>query len=422
MTYRKAMLLTVGTGRDRKDIADMLLDSIRCQNPERVVFAASKKTADETLARVLPSLSYLGSAVTTLVLDDENDVEACTVQIRAALKELARDTSRDAIVVDFTSGTKPMSAAAFFSAMAEAIPTIIYMEGKRDTTGRVIPGTQTPRRVRPVTLFADMARERAVWLFDHHHYPAAIELFEQHLSFSFCPNERQRAQLYLTLARAYAAWDRFNFSDAWHEFEHLKSLRAHLHTLPCAETIERNQQALYQEKDHEYSVWRLADLFNNAQRRAHQAAYDDAVLRLYRAYEYMAQIVLWHECGQIETKRVPFTELPQELQARYHSTAQAGKPLMLGARDAYILLQAKRPTSPLVSLMHQPHGLELSRALSARNDSILAHGFSCVSQHTFDKLFDILITAAEQTWPRDFARARLFTTFPLLETPQGSTP
>lgn len=419
MTFRKAMLLTVGTGRDRKDIAQMLLDSIHVQNPSCAVFAVSRKTADETLPLVTPELERHGLTPERVILSDENDVQACTMEIRTALRSLVREYGAENVVVDFTSGTKPMSAAAFFAAMAERVATVIYMEGKRDQTGRVLPGTQTPRLVRPTTLFADMFHERGVWLFDHYHYAAAIELFEHQHDYSFSLEEQERARLFLALARAYAAWDRFDFDSACTHFAEVKPLRALLDTMPWAATVYQNEQALHREKNNAYSVWRLADLFNNAERRAAQGAWDDAVSRLYRAYEYMAQHELKKRCG-IETKNVPVAELPAELKARYQYAIQTGTPVMLGARDAYLLLQHKCPTSPLVELLEGALKNEVMRLLTARNQSVLAHGFTTVASDTFQKLFKMLIDAADKTWAREFQHAREATRFPRLEPSQGA--
>ena len=56
----KTMFITVGTGKDRKDIASAIIKSIDSQNPDKVIFFVSEKTAEETVPEIRTALGREG--------------------------------------------------------------------------------------------------------------------------------------------------------------------------------------------------------------------------------------------------------------------------------------------------------------------------------------------------------------------------
>lgn len=86
-----------------------------------------------------------------------------------------------------------------------------------------------------------------------------------------------------------------------------------------------------------YSGFLLADLLVNAERRATEGKYDDAVARLYRAVELIAQLLLSKR--GIDTSNVEVERLPQNLKERYESMRNPKGVIEIAQAKAYELLE-----------------------------------------------------------------------------------
>lgn len=128
----------------------------------------------------------------------------------------------------------------------------------------------------------------------------------------------------------------------------------------------------------------------NAQRRRVEGRIDDAVARLYRSIESLAQVAL-SERYQIEnTKQVPLDSAPEPLREQWSSRADDGS-VFLGLQDAYVLLAALGDELGLKFKQLQLDDRQRS-PLTARNQSILAHGFERVSEKVFEQLWKAAAT------------------------------
>ena len=127
----------------------------------------------------------------------------------------------------------------------------------------------------------------------------------------------------------------------------------------------------------------MLDLLCNARRRKAEGRYDDAVARLYRAVEALAQDQLRREHGIADTGKVPLDRVPLSLRARYPADAAE---LKLGLQEAYLLLsELGDPLGQRFAGLgwHEPK----HSPLTARNQSILAHGFAPVGATIFESLW-----------------------------------
>ena len=127
----------------------------------------------------------------------------------------------------------------------------------------------------------------------------------------------------------------------------------------------------------------MLDLLVNAGRRLDECRFDDAVARLYRLLEFMAQARLYNEydieTGAVRPEQVPESDLKEQVFSG--GTVE----MQLGLRRAYELL----------SLLNDDWGRrfddiwgELRKYLDIRNGSILAHGFQPVDEHKTRKMFE----------------------------------
>lgn len=127
---------------------------------------------------------------------------------------------------------------------------------------------------------------------------------------------------------------------------------------------------------------RLFDLWRNAERRAAQGRYDDAVARVYRLLEWSAQWLLRSRCG-IDTGDVPPDRVPPGMTLAPNPDGR----IQIGLMAAWELLAHHRPDSP-ASAIFQAERNALLNWLHMRNHSILAHGFRPVAEADWRKTLD----------------------------------
>jgi CRISPR-associated protein (TIGR02710 family) len=136
----------------------------------------------------------------------------------------------------------------------------------------------------------------------------------------------------------------------------------------------------------------IADLINNAKRRGKdEKRYDDAVARLYRTTELIAQHQLKIKYN-INTSAVKPHDIPEELIQKW-SINQNTQKIKLSLEKDYELLNAKK--DPLGTKFTQDK--KLKDLLNKRNTSILAHNLKPVTQKTYTELHQKTIEYAKAT-------------------------
>jgi CRISPR-associated protein (TIGR02710 family) len=192
------------------------------------------------------------------------------------------------------------------------------------------------------------------------------------------------------------AWDRFDHRQAVGVLEGLgdRSLDQQL-LFPLKRVIASRR---YLDPEAEAENWpqmrgghgfeAVEDLLNNAERRACQERFDDAVGRLYRAMELAAQLAL--KLGhQLETGSIDLEKLPESLRVHYAlRREQLGESaLKLGLRASYDLLAELRDP---MGLCWADRRQKLLDALNTRNTSLFAHGFRSIDYSTWAPFRDAL--------------------------------
>jgi CRISPR-associated protein (TIGR02710 family) len=119
---------------------------------------------------------------------------------------------------------------------------------------------------------------------------------------------------------------------------------------------------------------RLFDLYLNAQRRASQGRYDDAIARVYRLIEWTAQWLLETRCG-IRTGDIKPEQLPESMPLKSN---RDGK-IQAGLFEAWQLVKLKTDGAAARFIAEQEN--TLLNHTKIRNGSILAHGFAPI-KHT----------------------------------------
>lgn len=138
----KGMIITVGVG---KGIEHAIITSIRNANPNHIIFLVTRGSR-QTLERICQEAQKQGISLPPYEeeeIRDESDAEAAYESaVRAVQRLAAMEVSPGTITVDYTYGSKPMSAGALYAAVTENCGSIVYVTGERDENGRVISGTE----------------------------------------------------------------------------------------------------------------------------------------------------------------------------------------------------------------------------------------------------------------------------------------
>jgi CRISPR-associated protein (TIGR02710 family) len=419
--------MTVGTGRNRNDIAKALLFSIQQHQPDKTIFLCSSKTAAETLPLLDETLRQANGQYEAKTLPDENDVQALYGHYLGILRTLGQPAE---IIADFTSGTKAMSAALFAAAVAVQAGKVSYIIGPRDATGRVTESTGV-EAFYPARIYARRQLERAMDLFNHYEFAAARQLAKEYKRNKDIDDAlRLLADDLYGLADAFDKWERFCWQPAASGLGKAAKAKSELKGMLDCKQIKEASCFCDTVQKNSWSLERLYDLAANAERRFKQGRFDDALSRLYRAFEYMVQVRLKKqyriETGKVRKEDLRQLNLPEEFiqKQRFYARKKEQIPVAkVALRDAMEILcridevwgAQLRPLYFGTGSYEHPNG-SLNILLDKRNRSWLAHGTTPAKKtdvkDLLDELFRLLDKFLSSEQSEQFRRA---TQFPKLQ-------
>ncbi len=333
---------------------------------------ANPKDPSPTLPNI-PAQLNLSADSFNVVIVPTDDLDGAVLTIRAELVNLGQRFPDKRIVADYTGGTKTMTAALVTAVLETKDVDLQLVTGNRadlvkvrdDTEYSALAGIDTIRLQRGMAPYLQawqrFAYDEAATGLAALRPPRSPEL---------------RSQLYRArdLSRAFAAWDRFDHQGARQILDNYapvlsRELGIHLGALKLLTTDSPSQEPI-----------RLFDLWRNAERRAAQGRYDDAVARGYRLIEWTAQWILKHRFD-IETSDVPVDRIPSglSLQLNKEGKYQAG---LFAAWSLIEHLTEQEGTAGSFAAKHRPAMLD---HIKARNNSILAHGFTPIDKGVWEK-------------------------------------
>ncbi|MGH7907653.1 MAG: hypothetical protein ACREP6_13610, partial [Candidatus Binataceae bacterium] len=218
-----ALVLTVGWG-DRNDpegtLFTPLLKSIADGVWDRITLLPSVTTLDNA-TKLEQRLSNVQIRISPLPRDgDENDVDACFAHFNRVIQELRTEGFAEAdICVDFTRGTKAMSAAVVLAAIRHHLRQLRYLEGERDPARQnmVIPQTERVKTVNPQAATASLRLDQARAFLMDGDFAAALGVLPEiaDASDSGWPDDLLPALIAVRAwAELYSAWDRLDYAAA----------------------------------------------------------------------------------------------------------------------------------------------------------------------------------------------------------------
>ena len=425
------LIMSVGTSYE-----PLVLD-IQLLQPRRILFLYTERT--ECILEKIVKYCQLDAMRYSKREVNETDPLDIYREIKAAYLKWSRP---DKMYIDFTGGTKSMSAAA---AMAGAVINVqlIYIGTTHYLTDfrKPEPGSETLYYIsNPVEIFGDLEIEKAFALFDKFNYAGARKKLEELKESVPTPDIRQQLSFVYDLALAYEHWDALEFPAA---YETMRSLTRELErdsrlnrdflmmdflpTLKKQETIlkqlnelsgilkEKRNMDILKEKD--YIVPLMFTMYINAEIRRKQEKYDMATLLLYRLLEmieqrrlaiynlYVSQVnyadISYNMERQPQLKGMSQDEMfrllkdtvitirkdlfPVRKVSTYLSEQISlldGFVLLLALNDAISEVKAGRPVDKLKRIRSM---------VFLRNNSIFAHGLGPVSESDFMKFRTFVI-------------------------------
>ncbi|WP_322489852.1 TIGR02710 family CRISPR-associated CARF protein [Chloroflexus sp.] len=418
------------TGSGQTDTAALLLAALQ---PQRVAFLLTPETRTfpERVAQQIDSSPDPNWLRKTARYTDINQVYRA---LRAIIEDWS-DLPREQILVDLTGGTKMMSVGLAKAAYALDLDTI-YIESDYQQN-KPVPGTQ--RLIAPpdpYEVFGDLEAEEAARAFNTHDYLSAARIYAD-LARRVPEPDRTTYAALEQLAIAYTQWEAFDLQTAAQTLQHLLSkplpgpfaaqaailekqqaALARLHQVTSALNVDKRKGHRSRQADIKRALATLANLDDvlsllgslhaNALHREAQLRYDIAALLRYRCLELMSQHRLaTYGVWPAEPNLDPLKEARPNLDQRYRDQEQALdfterglKPNHHGKYSAMTLLNSYMLLAALDDpLMRTVKPIDIHQRVSARNQSILAHGFRQISK---DEYRDF-VTVVEQLLDQFFA-------------------
>lgn len=293
-----------------------------------------------------------------------DDLDGAFFTMRAAAVDLAGRFPGARFVADYTGGTKTMTAALVCAALERDDVELQLVAGARPGLVRVEDGTEQAMTASVARLRLD--RAMAPWLgawrrFAYHEAAEGLDGIRIAASNPGSP----WLGFARSLSRALARWDDFDHGGALALIDTYAG-RVAPRFPQMLSTLRLLAKA--NDNDARREPARLLDLWLNAERRAVQGRFDDAVARWYRLMEWTAQWQL-RTVFDADTADFPRDLLPPDADV---TPGRDGK-IKIGLWQSWRVVE-RRLSGPAQVFIAE-HGRELRDLLDLRNGSILAHGF-----------------------------------------------
>jgi CRISPR-associated protein (TIGR02710 family) len=390
-TNQKLYIATIGTGASGADIAHAIYFSINDKNPDAAVFIVSKDTKEKTLPFIIEKLDSDKPDLKRFeeLVEEVNEFEILHKTYFAIIRKYIKaGFHANNIVVDYTSGTKSMSAALVSAGITAGVGLISYIYGVRGEGGRVQSGSEKITSLSTNLFTTGKIINEAIILFNKNLFDAARELLSS-FSDSPYPDYQDNIKFIIQLSNALNNWDKFDFKSAFEKFNEImkdEKILKEAHRLGVG--INKLTQAASRLKEKKLDDYKVIELVANAKRRANEGKYDDAVARIYRALEMIGQIEFTKEF-KCETSDVNIGNIPsdirEEIKLKYfdNKNGRIQLPLFI----TFDLLKGKNNKMGIL-LFNKIE--ELNKVLQLRNSSILAHGNIPLDERKFNDALKLI--------------------------------
>lgn len=315
-----------------------------------------------------------------LALPDPDDLNAIHQQLQAFCRSLRDRFSQLELIGDYSGGTKSMSAALAMVLLDQG-GAMSLVRGERSNLVRI----ERSDGIRPVGMASlrlqRLLLEQLPLLLADHFYDRAAQVLREWRNLHHQSADAITLQTSVELdacLEVLMLWDRFRWEEALQRSSgcllggHFPELIAWWERVVAAGRWLRDNEPQPGVTGYEL----VQDLLLNAERRGRRGWYDDAVARLYRALELLAQTYI-----QLE-KELDHRTFWDDEQIRRDCREWSIRPGVSGLY--WWLRQTEGDLGLGGSAARQWH--QLRALLSARNDSLLGHGLEPVRQNEWQAL------------------------------------
>lgn len=394
--------MTVGTGiDDGKNLSHGIFYSIESHNPHEIIFFGSEASKN-TISHIEDEINDEYDGYEFIQIEYIDDFK----EFFNAFKSKILEFPDDKVIIDYTSGTKTMTMAAAFASMIYH-KNLVFISGKREN-GLVKSGTEKIISQNLYPVYDELMMEKINDLFNSNRFEAGKILLDDVV-------ESEDKQLYDRLFDIYYNFDNINYEKALELFsdDFLKDL--HEKWPDLSQEFSNNRRALFAMRKIDPNIidlgkkpWKnkkykkrcyyiLASLINNSKRRFNEGKYDDAIARLYRSFELIAQIRL-REKYDVNTSKVDLESLKSRgLQDDFlddlgSCRSDLNDDVKIGLKKDYDLLE--KLGDPL-GIFYAENAQEIKDCTSFRNKSILAHGLNYQTKENYESFEKFVLEAAD---------------------------
>ena len=387
-----ALLMTVGTGIGEsmeapESLAHAMLYSIDSYNPDKVVFFGSelsKITISSLKDQFKDNFHNEFDYYEFIQLDEIDNFKAYFNAFKSKILEL----SDYKIIIDYTSGTKTMTMAAAFASMMFN-KKLFFVSGEREY-GIVKKGTEKIISQNLYPIYDDLMISKIKEFFNLNRFEAGKLLVNDLVE------DNGDKDIFIKLFDSYYAFDNGDYKTALFNFDN-KSFSEKWPSLK--EEFEGNIMALniLNNKKHNLKhYYILGGLLNNARRRGEESKYDDAVARLYRSLEFIAQIKLEKDyfisTSDIDVDTLRKHQIDEEYIEELEIHRGEDNKIKIGLIQDYLLLNELGDD---LGKFYLDNEKKIKNVTKFRNESILAHGLNSLNKEQYEKFYDIVLKVSE---------------------------
>lgn len=365
----RALVMTVGIPTDPKvDLATSLANDAKTVRPEEVVLVASSQSLRN--ARRIRKMLGIGKERCQIIeLKSPHDLEDTFRKVNAAIERLrAKGIGPEEIAINFTSGTKMMASGTVLSAVFNRCKELRYLTGAESGAKR-----QRLIKTTPNAVFASQDLARGLNLMRRLMFSSAQTVLGEIDDSLLTEKGRGVHKSLVQLAVAYAHWENFHPGRFLETYQGVKFNSPLLAPFRLSEkrrlAVAQLARALASQRVGKFF---LIELYNNGIRRLKPGSTEDAVTRLYRAMDVLAQWVLTRDFGidtnDADTRKIP----PRDRVAFEAMRSIEDGTVKIGLRKSYDLLMLL--DTRVGDRFKESE--DLRQLLGTRSTSILAHGMS----------------------------------------------
>lgn len=375
----KALIMTIGLPADGEDFLDVLLLDLEELKPERLVMVCSRQS-QANAEKMLERSGLTPEATDLVVLDSANNINDIFRQANTVVKQLIADGyANDEIAINYTSGTKVMGAGLVLCAVYNRIRELRYITG----LGATHAGSKHRMlTTSPGAVFAyrDLMRARNTALMLQ--FRSCRDILTSLDTRLLAEDDCELYKHLELLINAYGQWDEFHADEFLKNYDQCQFDAESLQAFKLGENQRGAIEALGKEMiEGEFGPYLITDLYNNAVRRWIVGRCDDAIARLYRAMEMLAQWVLMREF-EIDTNNIQVRRIPPRDRVTFEAlrSIEDGK-VRVGLRKAFDLLAI------LEAKVGQKFTADpvMQEFLQVRSQTILAHGLKAASREDCER-------------------------------------